>query len=171
MNFEDIKVKLDAPYPEIENAIEDKNTVAILKSLATSNTGELEAVLQYTYQYVTVNNFNYEIADILEEISIVEMMHLDMLMHAIVDFGGLPKYEDGQGKTYNASNINYTLRLREMLENNIRGEEFAINQYTRAINLVSNKSLKELFRRIIEDERRHIEVFKTIRDNVTFLSI
>ena len=80
MNFEDIVVKVDKPYPEITNAINDRETVAILKNLATSKTGELAGILQYIYQSVVSNKPNEDIASIFEEISIVEMMHLEMLM-------------------------------------------------------------------------------------------
>ena len=171
MNFEDIVVRVNKPYPEIEDAIDCKKTVAVLKNLAMSRYSELSAILQYTYQSSIADKTREDIAGILEEISIVEMMHLDMLMHAIVDFGGVPKYEDGQGQTFNTSGVNYNLKLKEMLDINIEGERQAINAYKQAIDIVHNNSLKELFARIIEDETRHIEVFKTIRDNVTFLAI
>ena len=58
-----------------------------------------------------------------------------------------------------------------MLNNNIYGEEATIKSYTNAINKVSNQSLKDLFARIILDEKKHIEVLKTIKDNVHFLSL
>ena len=171
MNLDNIRVRVDKDYPEIVGASDCKKTVNILKNLATSRHGELTAILQYTYQSVVADKFMDNISDILEEISIVEMMHLEMLMHAIVDFGGQPKYEDGQGQVFNSLNINYSMKLKEMLDNNINAEMMAIEQYRHAIDMVSNASLKNLFARIIEDENRHIEVFKEIRDSVTFLSI
>ncbi|MBR2969830.1 MAG: ferritin-like domain-containing protein [Clostridia bacterium] len=171
MNFEDIVVRVNKPYPEVEDAIECKKTVAVLKNLATARYSELSAILQYNYQASIADRTREDIAEILQEISIVEMTHLDMLMHAIVDFGGVPKYEDSQGQIFNTSGVNYNLKLKEILDINIEGERQAINAYKQAIEMVQNKSLKELFARIIEDEARHIEVFKTIRDNVTFLAI
>ena len=171
MNFEDIVVRVNKPYPEVEDAIECKKTVAVLKNLATARYSELSAILQYNYQASIADRTREDIAEILQEISIVEMTHLDMLMHAIVDFGGVPKYEDSQGQIFNTSGVNYNLKLKEILDINIEGERQAINAYKQAIEMVQNKSLKELFARIIEDEARHIEVFKTIRDNVTILAI
>ena len=58
-----------------------------------------------------------------------------------------------------------------MLENNIRAESVAIENYNMAKDKVKNQSLKDLFARIIEDEERHIEIFKRIRDNVQFMSV
>ena len=171
MNLENIQVKVDKPYPEIVNAKEDFHTVAILKNLANDRNSELKAILQYTYQSVISDKIDEEIAMIFEEIGIVEMTHLDMLMHAIVDFGGNPKYEDAHGMMFSTSAINYSTKLSEMLENNIRGEQMAIEAYSSAISKVQNESLKQLFARIIEDEQRHIEIFKDIRRTVEFLSI
>ena len=171
MNFEDIEVRINKPYPEITNAKEDFSTVAILKNLANTRAGELRAVLQYVYQSVVADKTDETIAGIFEEIGIVEMMHLDMLMHAITSFGGTPIYEDAQRNSFNTNLVNYTVKLSDMLDNNIQGESLAIENYKQAITRVDNKSLKELFARIIEDEKRHIEIFKRIKENVRFLSI
>ena len=58
-----------------------------------------------------------------------------------------------------------------MLEANIKDEEKAIIAYNQAINKVKNDSLKRLLERIAEDENRHLEIFKSIRNNVRFLSL
>lgn len=171
MELGNIKVRLDKPYPKILNATNDQMTVNILKNLAGSRTSELTAVLQYIYQSVIADKSADEIGAIFEEIGIVEMTHLDLLMHAITDFGGTPKYEDSQGNQFNSNYINYTVKLKEMLNNNILAEQRAIEQYNEAIKRVKNESLKELFRRIIQDEELHIKVFKYLKDSVEFLSI
>lgn len=171
MNFDDVQVRLNKPYPEIKNAEEDAKTVAILKNLANGRIGELAGASQYIYQSVIADKTNEEIAKIFEEIGVVEMMHLDMLMHAITDFGGIPRYEDSQGNFFNTAMLNYSLKLKEMLENNIKAETMAIENYKTAIAKVPNVSLKQLFERLIEDEMRHLEIFKRIRDNVEFMSI
>lgn len=171
MNLEDIEVKVDKPYPEIENATPDRITVNILKNLAFSSASEMVAILTYIYQSVIADKTHQDIADIFEEIAIVEMEHLDMLMHAITAFGGVPRYEDSNGVPFNARIINYTQKLNEMLNNNIAGEELAIKDYMEAINRVTNQSLKDLFARIILDEKRHVEIFRIIKENVHFLSI
>lgn len=171
MSLQDIEVRVDKPYPEIVGATDDARVVAILKNLANSRVGELSAVLGYIYQSVETDKVDQEIAAIFEEIGIVEMMHLDMLLHAITDFGGTAKYEDHQASPYTTASLNYSNKLKEMLDGNIKAESFCIENYKKAITAVENESLKQLFARIIEDEVRHIEVFKTIRDTVTFMSI
>lgn len=171
MNFEEIEVKINKPYPEIVNAEEDMNTVAVLKNLANSRFGETAGVMQYIYQSVIADKSDMDIAKIFEEIGIVEMLHLDMLMHAITLFGGVPKYEDSQGNFFNTANLNYSMKLKDMLDNNIKAENMAIENCRMAISRVSNRSLKDLFERIIEDETRHLEIFKQIKDRVQFMSV
>ena len=171
MNFSDVEVKINKPYPEIVNAEDDIATVNILKNLASSRVGELAGILQYIYQSVIADKTHGEIAEIFEEIGVVEMLHLDMLMHAITMFGGIPRYEDAQGNFFNTANLNYGVKLKDMLDNNIRAENVAIENYQMAISRVKNQSLKDLFSRIIEDEVRHMEIFKRIRDNVEFMSV
>ncbi len=171
MDFSDVEVKINKPYPEIVNVEEDVTTVAILKNLANSRVGELAGVLQYVYQSVIADKTNQNIGEIFEEIGIVEMIHLDMLMHAITMFGGVAKYEDAQGNFFNTANLNYTVKLKDMLANNIRAEMQSIDNYKMAMNRVKNQSLKDLFARIIEDEERHIEIFKRIKNSVEFMSI
>lgn len=171
MNLDHLEVKINKPYPELVDVREDMQTVGILKNLANSRIGELNAVLQYIYQSVIADKTNQQIADIFEEIGVVEMLHLDMLMYAIKEFGGIPKYEDSQGNNYSTNVLNYTIKLNDMLNNNIKAETMSIENYRMAIQKVKNRSLKELFERIIEDEQRHIEIFKYIRDTVEFMSI
>ena len=79
MDFNDIKVRIDKPYPEITCASDSPMTVGILKNLAFSRASELSAILQYIYQSVIADKSMSEVADILEEIGIVEMTHMDML--------------------------------------------------------------------------------------------
>ena len=139
--------------------------------MATSKNGELGGVLQYIYQSVVSNRVNADIASIFEEIGIIEMMHLEMLMNAIVDFGGIPKLEDAMGNPFNVSNMNYSLKLKDMLQANIKDEQMAIEAYSRAIERVKNNSLKDLLERIKQDEEKHLQIFKQILNNVTFMSV
>lgn len=171
MELKEIVVRANTPYPEITGATRDMKTVGILKNLMSSQDGELRGVLQYFYQSSVGNNIQSEIANILEEISIVEMMHMEQLSHAIVDFGGDPKYDNSQGQFFNTGVVNYTQKLREALEQNIRLEEGAIRNYNNAINMVENQSLKNLFRRIIEDEKLHMQVFTHLMNTVKFMSL
>lgn len=171
MEIKDVKVRADLPYPQIENASKDMRTVAILKDLLSARNGELTAILQYTYQSRIANLSETEIANLLEEISIVEMKHTELLMDAILSFGGDPRFDNSFGQYFTASYINYSQKLKDMLQANIRAESSAIEDYTRAIKNVQNQSLKDLFNRIILDEQIHLEIFEKLLNSVKFLTI
>lgn len=166
-----IQIRAVGEYPEITDAITDPRTVMILKDLLASRSGELGGVLQYFYQSRIAKQVDPNISDILEEISIVEMEHMQLLMDAIVQFGGVPKYENGRGQPYTANYVNYYTKLKDMLDINIRDEQQAIKNYTMAQSLVNNQSLKNLLGRIIEDEKLHLNTFKTLHSTIKFLSI
>lgn len=171
MNFENLPTKIDLPYPEIIDAIDNKDTVRVIKNLATSRESELTASLQYIYQSVVADNILPQVAEELEEIGVVEMHHLDMLMHAIVEFGGDPTYTDSRGNYFSTQSVYYSRNLKQILDTNIDGEYAAIEAYKRASEMVDNASLKELFARIILDEECHIKIFKYIRESIEFLSL
>lgn len=171
MEFLDVELRAMKPYPQIENATDDAQTVAVLKDLANGRDGELNGILTYIFQSTIADKTNADIGEIFEEIAIVEMRHLGLLMHAICSFGGTPKYEISSGAPFNIGGVNYSLKLKDMLEANIRGEQAAIANYTQAIKMVKNESLKELFERIILDEQKHVDALKQIRAQVQFLSV
>ncbi len=171
MDLENYQVKLNESYPEIENAVPDSATVSVLRNLAFSKTGELGAVLEYIYQSNIADKTDNDLGKLFEEIAITEMIHLNLLMHAICAFGGVPKYELDNGAYFNTASINYTQKLKEMLEHNITGEKMAVETYNNAISRVKNESLKALFARIIKDEELHINIFTHLLNSVKFLSI
>lgn len=170
MDF-DIRVRAEQDYPEIVDAKEDSQTVAILKNLAFAKEGELNAILTYIFQSTIADKSNPDVGRVFEEIAMVEMIHLSLLMHAITSFGGVPKYETANGYPFNCNQINYTTKLKDMLDLNIKSEQVGVENYKQAFTMVKNQSLKDLLERIILDEEKHIETLKHIRDTVQFLSL
>lgn len=171
MELKELKVRSNAPYPAITDAINNAKTVRVIKNLMSGYDSELRAVLQYFYQSSLSYQIQPEISRILEEISVAEMKHLELLSHAIVDFGGNPTYDNAQGYFFNTEAVAYATKLKDILDINIKSEEIAIRDYTNAINMVENQSLKNLFKRIIEDEKIHLEIFNYLRNTIKFMCV
>ncbi len=171
MEINNIQIRLNSLYPEIVEADNNPQTVGILKDLLSSRDGEMSGIMQYIYQSRLAFKVEPEVSQLLEEIAVVEMEHMELLMDAIIAFGGTPKYDNGRGQMFNAGYVNYTTKLKDMLEANMAGEDRSISDYTRAQKMVKNQSLKELLNRIIEDEKLHLNAFKTIYKTVKFLSV
>lgn len=162
-SFVNLPVTSDTPFPQIVDANKSSSTVQILKNLAYSRASEMTATTTYLHQDWELYPFYPQIANILEQVAITEMTHLDALSNAIVSFGGNADYFK-DGTPWTAQYVAQGISLSETMQRNIDAENEAIYEYEKAIENVSNESLKELFRKIILDEKTHIVIFNAIID-------
>ena len=142
-----MKVKLDIPYPKVK--VEEKNPyyADLLSEDYAGRTSETTATLLYSYQHFNTFDSNEEFSKIIEEIAIVEMKHLEMLGKTIKLLGREPIYKTceasrGDCVMWSASNIDYSTRLKEMLEVDIREESKAIKIYESHKKLIKDKYIK-----------------------------
>lgn len=166
-----MKVKLDIPYPEVR--VEEKNPyyADLLSEDYAGRTSETTATLLYSYQHFNTFDSNEEFSKIIEEIAIVEMKHLEMLGKTIKLLGREPIYKTceasrGDCVMWTASNIDYSTRLKEMLEVDIREEGKAIKIYESHKRLIKDKYIKNMLDRIILDEKRHLEIFESLYEGL-----
>lgn len=166
-----MKVKLDIPYPEVK--VEEKNPyyADLLSEDYAGRSSETTATLLYSYQHFNTFDSNEEFSKIIEEIAIVEMKHLEMLGKTIKLLGKEPIYKTceasrGDCVMWTASNIDYSTRLKEMLEVDIREESKAIKIYESHKKLIKDKYIKNMLDRIILDEKRHLEIFKSLYEGL-----
>ena len=162
-----MKVKLDIPYPEVK--VEEKNPyyADILSEDYAGRVSETTATFLYSYQHFNTFDSNEEFSKIIEEIAIVEMKHLEMLGKTIKLLGKEPIYKTceasrGDCIMWTASNVDYSTRLKEMLEIDIAAETTAIKTYENHKRLINDKYIKKMLDRIILDEKRHLEIFNMI---------
>lgn len=163
-NFINLPTSANIPFPQLVDIIPSSRTVQILKELAYSAQSEMTALATYLYQDWALYPTNPDIANEMEKIGVVEMTHLDALSNAIVSFGGKPNYTY-EGSIWSANNVNFSTSLPQIMYENIRAEQRAISDYEYAIEHVDNQSLKEMFKKIIADERNHIAIFQAIIDS------
>ena len=145
-----------SPYPEVTGE-KDAATVAMLKEDYAGMKGELTAITLYVYQNSRIVK-NESLSNSMLQIAISEMIHLDLLGDAIVALGGNPSFDNGK-YYWNASYVNYTTNLKEMMKTNIASEKEAIASYEKHIALTNNESVKALLKRIIKDETLHLRFF------------
>lgn len=163
MNFEDLSVTADLPYPEplilYPNPLEAKK----LMNDYGGRDSETTAIMQYMYQHYMLKKDYPAYADKLEEIAIAEMHHHDLLGTSIAQLGGFPVI-GGKNSFWNGSYVNYINDPIKMLEIDIHGEDLAIANYEKTILVLQNDSIKQLIERIIADEEQHIIVLKAMLD-------
>lgn len=157
--------RLNIPYPKIE--ISKKDPVFAYKLLHTyaGNVSELTAITQYSFQSFYLNSYK-DLSKILEQISEVEMHHLKILAELILALGLTPYYVTygcgNEPTPWNSDFIDYTTDYRSMLLSNINSEVIAIKDYNMLIDQTNDPNIKDILRRIIMDEERHIEIFSEL---------
>ena len=166
-----MKVKLDIPYPEIR--VEEKNAyyADLLSQDYAGEVSETTASLLYSYQHFDMFKDNKNFSDIVEEISIVEMKHLEMLGKTIKLLGKEPVYKTceasrGDCIMWNANYVDYSISLKDMLKVDIYSEKTAIKTYEHHKKMINDKYIKQMLDRIILDEKRHLEIFQTLYDEL-----
>ena len=161
MNFSDLSVKKDLPYPEpvipYPNPVEAKK----LMNDYGGRDSETTAILQYVYQSYVLSREFPEFSKKLAEIAACEMKHQKILGTAIAAYGSFPVI-GGRTAFWNGSYVNYATDLIKLLEYDIQGELCAIENYKNTILCIQNNTLKATIERIIEDEELHVVVLKAM---------
>lgn len=158
--------KVDKPYPKIRVEKKSPWLASILSHVYASNEGEMTAINQYFYEYLVIPN--QEIAYTLEQISIVEMNHFELLGKTIELLGSSPIIADfshHQTTYWNSDFIYYDRDLKTLLEIDIHDEETAIRNYQMILTVIDDKYVRELIERILEDEYLHLEIFTKLYES------
>ncbi len=160
-----MKCTLDIPYPKIKVQKRSSLYAKLLMHSYAGDVSEDTAIHQYLYQSFLLEEQNEEIAHILEEIGKTEMHHLKILGLLIKKLGVYPVYLDptlGNYDYWNASYVCYEHNITLMLEANIESERKAIYAYQRLIQVIDDKNIQAILKRIVLDEQLHLEIFENL---------
>ena len=121
-------------------------TEGIISMLNEDLEGEHGAIIQYlTHAYAMGEG---EMACEIEALSREEMRHLDWLAEAIVELGGIPSMNRGkmclEGKA-----------VPDWMKQDVLLEEDAISLYKKHIDMIDDRKIKRLLKRILSDEESH----------------
>ena len=161
---------LHSTFPEVEKNIKkDEKVAKKLIDIYAGSKGEFTAVCQYIYQSFIVKPEYKELSDILENISICEMQHQEIISQILLSMGINPKfckYIDSNLNICNywsAGNVKYITDISKFLDYNIKLEEYAINDYNELLKLTTNQNIIDIVKEIIKDEEAHIIVFNKLK--------
>ncbi|MBR2975015.1 MAG: hypothetical protein IKC47_04650 [Clostridia bacterium] len=147
----------DLPYPSIDKLTPDLRSARLISFAYATLHGELTAILQYQYHRLWTTNA--QIAGLLEQIAIAEMLHLSMLGKAMKQLGLDPTYKQStqsHSLWYNTSAVSSSKTLSKMLLDDIAGEMNAIADYKKILSLLKNEEVAALIERIVMDEELHL---------------
>lgn len=130
--------------------------------------GELTAINQYIYHYITLQDSHPNIAILAQQIAITEMQHIRMLGKTIQLLGKFPipqNRDSGFLEFWSARNVYYGESVCDKLSANIKQEMVAIRMYRDHLRRIDDPFIKELLKRIILDEEYHLWLFANFRDD------
>jgi bacterioferritin len=151
---------IEKAYPEVRVEKPDSYYASLLLDDYGSAQGELAAVLQYMYHHFVTgrNKKNRRYTELFEGIAKVERVHMELLAKAIMKLGGMPIYQGFMTPSWNHEATYYGQSLRDRLIANLQDEQEAINMYLRQLQVIKDKHIRKLLKRIIEDEKLHIKL-------------
>ncbi|CVK20528.1 MULTISPECIES: ferritin-like domain-containing protein [Sporomusa] len=161
-NIHECHYKVNAPYPPVR--VDGPNPVYADKML--SNMGdvvsEMSDITRYFYIAVVAKPQFGAIATCFHHISIVEMHHLNIFAELAMQLGADPRLWCGRPRKrwWSPSFISYPREICALIAESIEAERAAIRKYTRQANIICDRNIVAILNRIILDEKRHIQIFK-----------
>ena len=156
------KATIDLPYPPIQTDCRRKDYAYEMLSNVGAGNSEMSAVSLYFYNSLVLDPEYGEFAQCFHNISIAEMHHLHIYASLASQMGLDPRLwcMQAQGPRYWTPAYNqYPRRVRELIEYSIRGEEDAIQKYTKQSQTICDENIVAILKRIILDEQHHLQLF------------
>lgn len=151
-----------SPYPEVKVEKPNLCYADLLTDDYAGMISEFTAISQYLYHHFYFKDIDKELGELLENVAIIEMHHMEILAETIKSLGGNPLIRGSystRGNFWNASYVYYGTQLCERLKADIDAEHKAIEEYQKHICLIDDTYVQAILRRIILDEKVHIKLF------------
>lgn len=152
-----------APYPPIKVLGPNPYYAELLMDDYAGMVSEFTAISQYLYHHFYFHHINKELGELLENVSITEMLHMEMLAETIIKLGGTPLIRGSfstSGDFWKGTFVYYGTNVCEQLQADLNSEFKAIDAYSRHIRCIGDPNVKLILQRIILDEKVHVRLFK-----------
>jgi bacterioferritin len=137
-------------------------TKKLLEMLNGAIAREIQVAIQYMWQHVQwIGVKGYATRDAFQEIAIQEMKHAEAIAERLFYLGGIP--------TTKPDPINVGKALKEMLTQDVKDEEKAMEMYKEIIEMArkeKDETTAFLFMGILKDEEDHHDTFTTLLEQV-----
>jgi len=121
---------------------------------------EIQVSVQYMWQHVQwMGVDHFAVSDKFKEIAVEEMKHAEKIAERLWYLGGVP--------TTKPAPINVGKSLWEMVDNDIKAEEEAMEMYKKIEDLADaekDPTTRFIFESILEDEEEHHDFFTSLKD-------
>ena len=154
------------PFPTLDGIEKNERDLKIISPAYAGDESELTAVLQYTYQYIRLEEIGLlEQANLLKGISMDEMKHMQTLGRTICKLGAEPVFTYFPPypiRFFTARSVSYSLSPKKMLADSIVGEQYAIDGYSRMLAKLTDEKVRAVIARIRLDEMEHLKSLQEI---------
>lgn len=139
-----------------------KASQELLNLLNDAIAREIQVSIQYMWQHIQWTGVKaFAVKEEFKSISIDEMKHAEIIAERLFYLGGIP--------TTKPTPINVGSNLKEMLDQDVKDEENAIEMYKKIISLAEKEgdiTTAEIFRDILEDEEEHHDTFSSLLEEL-----
>ena len=149
-----------SPWPVLTVQGPNLHDAALLAEDYAGADGEMTAALQYIYHHTVTKKYP-DVAEAMEKISVIEMMHMEKLANAILLLGGDPRFA-ARESIWSAGSVRYGGSLAEALHLDLAAEYTAIRNYQAHLRAARDPAIGELLARIVRDEEVHVRCFQTL---------
>lgn len=158
-----MKCQADLPYPVVRiTSVNEEYGQMILDNVG-GMISEMSAVSSYMYNHTIAGEAFKELRDIFLQISMVEMMHLDIFSTLSLQLGMDPRLwscSHDHSEYWSPSYNNYPNQLNALLVNAITSEQKTIDKYSFQASVIKDPYIVEILNRIIVDEKLHVEILE-----------
>ena len=164
LSIHDFQYSSDAPYPPVRAESGNPAYARVMLDNIGGNNSEMSAISLYVFNHL-ITGYNPDVSAVFHKVSIVEMHHLDIFGKLALQLGEEPRLwtQHGCKKIYWSPSYNqYPCELPALMHNAINSEKAAISKYQHQIAYIRDENITEILRRIILDERLHVEIFEQV---------
>ena len=153
-------------YPKLKKQNANSYYLGLVQNLYAGSEGELACLLQATYQFQVLEDYDQEIVGTLKKIAEQDQKHLSILSHIILMLGGNPKFLNAQNKWFSTREIDYVQGVKQIISFDIELKEKVILDYKSTIQKISSSEIKSVLSRILADESNHLQALRNIYANL-----
>jgi len=139
-----------------------KVSASLLKQLNEAIARELQVAIQYMWQHVQWGGVKgFAVQDELKSIAIAEMKHAEAIAERLYYLGEIP--------TTKPTPIYVGSTLKEMIQQDIKDEQGAIDLYKKIVELATKEgdvTTAFMFKGILEQEEDHHDTFTTLFEDL-----
>lgn len=158
-----LDIHLHIPYPAVHAEGPNMQYARIMLDNIGGGNSEMSSVSLYMYNSLVAPE--PAVAAVFREIQTVEQRHLEIFNQLAIQLGENPRLwtQRGRRKVYWTPGYNvYSRNLPVILTDAIESEQAAIRKYEYQAGMILDRNIVENLRRIIQDEKRHAEIFQEL---------